>query len=188
MNKRGSWVLWVSIGILIVLIVGIFLYFALWKPNYDKVYAAKVYSGALFNPVGNLSNEEALLKFDESFVYYLLYEIKAYNLHNPPLSGNKPKIGFFIGEDPYNAVINNGDILVSKGVIDSKDAIITTTKEEAIKMLRDKEYIKTSFSSGTSKIELIASKSILFAKGYLNLYSELTGKGVTGNVVKIYLD
>ena len=48
-------------------------------------------------------------------------------------------------------------------------------------------YIKESFSSGKSEFELVANKATLFSKGYLSLYKDLTGKGITGSVIGIYL-
>ena len=48
------------------------------------------------------------------------------------------------------------------------------------------DYVALSFESGNSQIELLESKSTLFGKGYLSLYQELTGKSVTGNIIKIY--
>ncbi len=48
------------------------------------------------NPAEGLSVEQAIVEFDESFVYYLLFNIKAYNLHNPPLSSAEPRIEFFM--------------------------------------------------------------------------------------------
>ena len=103
MNKRGNWVLLVSIGFLILLVIALFLYFTLFKQNNEKLYEAK----SIINPVANLSLEEAVNSFNESFIYYFIYEVKAYNLHNHPLSSNKPKINFVIDDKRYNAVITN---------------------------------------------------------------------------------
>ena len=184
MNKRGNWVLLVSIGFLILLVIALFLYFTLFKQNNEKLYEAK----SIINPVANLSLEEAVNSFNESFIYYFIYEVKAYNLHNPPLSSNKPKINFVIDDKRYNAVITKGNIAVSSGNLDNGDIVIKMSREEAVKILKNKEYIQESFSSGRSEIVLIASKSELFAKGYLNLYNEIIGNDITGNVVRIYLE
>lgn len=188
MNKRGeiNWRLWLSIILVFVLILIIFLFFALAKPNYSDSYDGKLKSGEIVNPVSGLSNEEAVSQFDENFVVYLLISIEAYNLHNPPLSSNKPKIGIYVSDKVFNAVISRGQIDVEEGKIDNEDIAIDTTKEEAVLMLRDKNYIVESFNSGKSSVELKADKATLFAKGYLNLYSKLTGKSITGNVIRIY--
>lgn len=187
MNRRGRWALVVSIIFLVVLVLMIFLYFALFSPKNDKIYEVSKASGDLINPVNSLSNEKAVAEFNETFVYYMLYTIKAYNLHNPPLSNSKPVIQLYVGEDAYYSEIDNGAINVFKGEITNKDIVIRTTKEEAVKMLRSKDYVASSFESGNSGIELVESKSMLFGKGYLNLYQELTGNSITGNIIKIYV-
>ena len=130
----------------------------------------------LVNPAEGLSLEEAIAKFDDKFVYYLLYNIKAYRLHNPPLSSNEPKIEIFVDEEAYSAIINDGRININNGNIEDKDIILRTTKEEAIKMMNDKNYVSQSFSQDFSSIELISSKLELFSKGYLDIYNELGGK------------
>jgi hypothetical protein len=184
MNKRGKWALWVSIALAVILILILFVYFALFKPNNEKVYSGM----NIQNPAAELSDEEAVIAFDESFVFYLLYNIKAYNLHNPPLSSSVPRIEINVGGEIFNAVIEKGMIKVARGEIETKDIVIRTTKEEAVKMMRDKSYVTKSFNDGKSGIELVAGKTTLFAKGYLNLYNELMGKSVTGNIIRIYTD
>lgn len=182
MDKRGRWWIWVSI-ILVVLLVGvIFVYFALFNPNNERIYAGK----DVENPVTNLTDEQAVLLFDEKFVFYLLYNLKAYNLHNPPLSSDTPKIEVKTEDKIYNAEIKNGMIEISKGEVADGDIAIITTKEEVVKMMREQKYIMQSFTDGKSEIELIASSTTLFAKGYLNFYNEIKGKSVTGNILRIY--
>ena len=188
MNKKGTWILWISIAFVLLLIVGIFLYFSLSGPNYDARYAEKISSGELVNPVYALTEEQAVLAFDESFIYYLLYSIKAYNLHSPPLSSDSPKIEIFIGNQTYNVEIEKGVIYVKRGEVVEKDIIIRTNAVEAVNMLKNKDYVQESFLNGNSNIERVASQTTLFGKGYLKMYNELTGKGLTGNVIKIYID
>jgi len=182
MEKTGKWTLWASILLVVILIIAAFFWFILFKPN------KTVYRGhTIINPAVNLTMEEAIMKFDENFVFYLLYSIDAYNLHNPPLSKDMPKMEIVVGDDIFNAVVNNGVISVGKGRIDNEDIVIKTTKEEAVKMIKDVNYVTKSFNDGKSSIELVASKTTLFAKGYLNIYNELTGKSITGNVIRMYI-
>lgn len=185
MEKRGlsGFSIFMTICLLLILLI-LVLFIILGDKNYDEAYEEKVISGEIVNPVGNLTIEEAVAKFDENFVFYILYSIKAYNLHEPSLSSDKPKIEFFVDEDIYNAVIDNGEILVSKKGLQEKDIIIKTTKEEAVMMIEDQSYIPQSFSSGGSSIELVAGKFKLFSKGYLKLYTDLTGESITGLVFK----
>ena len=65
MNRRGNWVLLVSIGFVILLVIALFLYFALFEQNSEKLYEIR----SVVNPVGDLSLEEAVNLFNESFVY-----------------------------------------------------------------------------------------------------------------------
>ncbi len=183
MNKRGLVVFWLSIVLAILLIGTIFVYFALFKPS------SVAYSGRVIqNPIEGLNDSEAVLAFDESFVYYLLYGIKAYNLHNVPLSSNYPKMEIEVSGEIFSASVRRGTITVVRGSISNEDIVIRATKEEAVKMLRDREYIVKSFNGGSSTIEPIAGRTTLFAKGYLNMYNELMGKSVTGNIIRLSSD
>ncbi len=188
MNKRGKWTLWMSVVLVVILVIILFLYFALAGPNYSKKYDKMEKEGEIVNPLNGISAENVENNFDESFVFYILYEIKAYNLHNPPLSGNIPKIEFFVGDETYNAEIKKGEIDVNIGEIEGEDLVILTTKEEAIKMIKNKNYVKESFKLGKTTLELKADKTTLFAKGYLSLYKDLTGESISGNVIRIYTD
>lgn len=136
---------------------------------------------ALKNPVIGLSDEEAAEQFDETFVRYLLYNIGARNLHNPPFSSDTPKIVIYVDELIFNAEVTKGKILVKRAELESEDIIIKTTKTEAVRMMRDKSYVEESFKRGSSNIELVASKTRLFAKGYAKIYTTVTGKTVAEN-------
>ena len=156
---------------------------ALFKSNNEGIY-----KGLVKNPILNLTDEQAVMFFDESFVFYLLHSIKAYDLHNPPLSSDYPRIEINVVDEVYSAVVVKGLINVTRGQIANEDIVIKTTKEEAVKMLRDKNYVTKSFNEGFSTIELVAGKTTLFTKGYLNLYDELMGKSITGNLIRIFID
>lgn len=180
MNKRGSkWII-ASIAVVILLIIGMFLYMSLFKPRDNSGKAD------LKNPAAYLTIDQTITQFNEDFVYYLLASIKAYNLHNPPLSSDKPRINILVGEDNYSALIDDGRIIVQTGVLDNPDIKISTSKYEAAMMVKYPDSVKKSFEEGKSNIDLIAGKATLFSKGYLNMYNEITGKSVTGNVIKIY--
>jgi len=47
-------------------------------------------------------------------------------------------------------------------------------------MLQNKDYISESFQSGASKMEMVAGKTELASKGYLEIYTGITGKSITG--------
>jgi hypothetical protein len=184
MNRKGAWVFWISIILVIFLIAFLFLYLALFNSNNKGVYSGRV----IENPVLSFSDEQAISEFNENFVFYLLYDMKAYNLHNPPLSSDYPRIEINVGGEIFSASVKGGEIFVSDVQILDKDIVIRTTKEEAVKMMRDENYVSQSFNDGKSSIELAASKTSLFAKGYLNFYNGIIGKSITGNLIRIATD
>ena len=124
MHKKGGWALWVSIALAVVLFLGLFLYFALSGPDYGRYYKALKDSGQIQDPAEGMSLEEAAAAFDERFVYYLLFSIEAYNLHNPPLSQDKPRILLLVGDKIFNAAIDSGKIIVGGGDITDEDVIM----------------------------------------------------------------
>ncbi len=127
------------------------------------------------NPVAYLSDEEAVVAFNISFVLYLLQSIGASELHTAPLNSDLPRIEVIVDNEAFGAEVENKRLRIWKGGAENEDIIIRTTKVEAVKMLRDRGYVFTSFQNGDSGIELVAGKTTLFGKGYLNLYNKLTG-------------
>ena len=78
----------------------------------------------------------------------------------------------------YNAEVKKGVISIVRGSIEKKDIIILTSKQEVVKMLRNKNYISTSFRNSLSNVELVAGKTRLATKGYIGLYTKLTGDDI----------
>lgn len=181
MNKLGV-ALAFSFILLALLIVGIFLFFVLYESSKDP------YASPPSNPAEGLSNELAEYAFDKNSIFYLLYNLEAYKLHNPPLSSDTPKLEINVEGETYNAEVREGLISTGRGSIPDEDVLIITTKAEAIRMMRDKEYARQSFNSGRSSINFIADKNIIFSKGYLVMYNDIVGKSITGNIIRIYLE
>ena len=177
-NKRYKKKFIFMIVILLIVIIGLVCYFMFFN---NGVFGVKrSYSGGtnykpVKNPVEGLSDEQAVAKFDEGFVSYLLYSIGAGKLHNPPFSSKTPKIVFFIDDNIFNAEIISGGIIVKMGNMNNADIMIITSKEEGVKMLRDRNYVVKSFSDGKSSFSALADKLTLFSKGYLDIYNKLTG-------------
>ncbi|MBX4196271.1 hypothetical protein KW805_01660 [Candidatus Pacearchaeota archaeon] len=181
MEKRGKLALALSVLLNLVLVGTLFFYFALYTPPEAYVQPPE----SIANPIEGLTVDQAIGQLNESFIYYFLYSVKAYELHNPPLSNDTPKLQFVIGAAHYYSVIENGNIRVEKGDIVGKDIKVITSPREAVLMLKNRNHIQESFQSGDSTFELLADKTTLFSKGYLKLYQELTGKTLTGSVVRI---
>src|SRR3989344_6926926 len=125
--------------------------------------------------VDSLSVQEAVARFDSTYVLYLLSKINVNALHKNPLTQNTPKIEIRLEDSIYSAEIKNSRIYVQNGEIEREDIAIITKKEEAVKMIKDENYAAESFQSGGSEVVLIANKIDLFATGYLKLDSSLTG-------------
>ena len=116
----------------------------------------------------------------------LLYNIKAYALHNPPLSKNTPKIEVIIEDESFNSEIISGKVKTQRGAIDNADIRIKITKNEFLKILNSndiKKAVQESAEKGNLDIEMLAGKLELASKGYLGVYKEVTGKSLTGNIV-----
>lgn len=158
-------VLAVVVVLLALILIGKSLAFAIFSS--DK-------ATPVVNPLTGLSQEQALAQFNESFVSYLLSMIGAQRLHNIPFTSYTPKIEIEVSGKQYSVEIKKGQTIVSKGTPSSPDLRIVTTKEEALKMIKDKAAIKTSFQSGASTVNVLAGKPTLLAKGYWSIYNELS--------------
>jgi hypothetical protein len=183
--------------------------------DYSSLYSGRLESGEIRNPVqeiiekqtpsfSNDSNENATdtvqnftdviqnfteeesKDFNLKLIEYLLVLLKAYNLDE--YKSEVPKIQFYLDEMPYFIEIIGGEIQIEEGIMEGEDIIIGTIQEELIKMTSDQEYIKTSFESGGSTIELIGEDIELFMKGYLEIYNEINDNGATGNIILILRD
>lgn len=173
---------WLIFGVIliVVLAVGLFFYFVTAKPNYEKQDIEKpIKQGE------NLSN----IVIEEIHIAYILNELGAYNLHNSPLSSDKPRIEVQVDEEKFAAEIDKGIINVEKGSSEGPDIKIITTREEVINAIISKEiknYIKNSVNEGKTRLKLVAGYTELFSKGYLSLYQELTGKSFSASVIRIF--
>lgn len=171
------------LGIILVLVVvaGLFYYLMIAPPSKPRVEVK--------NPVQDLSFEEAVLQFNEEYIDYLVFAIGGWKLHNPPLSSETPKIEVIVDDEVFISEIINGEIKTEKKQIEEEDIIIRTTKQEIVNSILSgdmKSYIKESVSEGKTTLELKASKTTLFVKGYLRLYKDITGESFTGSVIKIF--
>jgi len=141
------------------------------------------------NPALGETLENALGNFDISYVDYLVSEFGGWKLHNPPLSSDTPKIKIIVDGEVFVSEVINGEIITEKRDIENPDIILTITKEDISKAVVSSnlmESLRKSIDEGNSNIELKASYTKLFSKGYLNIYKDVTGEGFTGSVIKIF--
>lgn len=171
-----------GIILLILLIIGLFFYFITVAPS-------KPLANEIENPIQDLSQEEAVLQFNEEYIDYLIFAIGGWKLHNPPLSDDTPKIKVIVEGEVYVSEIIKGEIKTEKKEIENEDIVVKTTREEVVNLMMSSDmndYIKQNVQEGKTIVELKASYTKLFSKGYLNIYKDVTGKSFTGSVVRIF--
>ena len=143
-------------------------------------------NGSISNPLVNDSIiynetkviEEGIVNFNEDYINYLLVAIGVGNLHSAVGFGN-PVIEFSIDSDSWGSEMAEGILNTQGGTIEEEDLRIFISKEEAVKALISsdaKQFMKDSVNNGGTRIEMVAGKPTLFAKGYLAMYKEITGK------------
>lgn len=177
--KKVTWAIIVGVVLILIFIVAAFFYLALASPSNQKQ--------ELLNPTFGVSLNEVVI--EEQHVSYVLNEIGAYKLHNMPLTGEKPIIEVKIEDEVFNCEISSGKIKTTKGNGDSPDLRIISTRQEIMNALNSsniKESVKNSVVSGEIDLEIVGGYTTLFQKGYLSLYQDLTGKSISGGVIKIF--
>jgi len=168
--KKYKKILLIVLAVIILLVAS----FLLYPKITGQVAGNQKSSSSLKNPVSGLSDEQAEKNFDETYIRYLLYSLGLHNLKSMPFTGETPKIEIKINEETYNAEIIKGSIIVKKGESQNEDVIITTTRQEIIKSMREKEYLIDSFKNGLTSIKLVTTKTKVLAKGYANVYQQFT--------------
>lgn len=121
---------------------------------------------------------QGVLEFDGEYINYLLVALGVGNLHKSLLYGN-PFIEFNLGNETWSSELINGMLNTKEQSIENEDLIITISKEEAVRALLSpnvEQFMKDSVDNGGTQIEMIAGKTELFTKGYLDMYTQLTGE------------
>ena len=126
------------------------------------------------NPIVKVDDKEALSSFNNSYVFFWLYRMKADSLHPSISDQDPPRIEIFIEGINYTASIINEYIVLSEIKKSNPDILIETTKDEIIKMLRKQGYVSESFISKKSNITLYSEIPTLASKGYNQFIAELT--------------
>jgi len=124
--------------------------------------------------------EEAILEFNEDYINYLLVALGVGNLHKSLVGYGNPVVEFVIDDETWTSELDNG-LNTWKGAGEDEDLIISISREEAIDAILTEDvesFIKDSVSSGRTDIEMVAGKVELASKGYLAMYTELTGEEI----------
>lgn len=178
----------IIIGIILIILAIVFvLGFLLKKPVRVEVILANPVEAIILantNEIGEINKEavieEAVIEFDEEYINYLLVALGTGYLHKSILGGN-PVIELVLDDEVWASKIIEGVPYSGKGGVEEEDLKISLSKEEAVKAILSsdiEQFIKDSVNNGNTQIEMIAGKTELFAKGYLNLYKALTGEEI----------
>lgn len=175
---------WVLLGVVLMIAFTLiaFLYFATSTFPYEKPPRPAAVEVVL-RSVGEKVEVQA------DHITYLLNELGAYQLHNPPLSRETPKIEVVLGDRVFGAEVVSGVVSTKEKAITDPDIRITASEDIVIEAIRSqdvKTYLRKSVAQGETRVEQLGSYSKLFSKGYLNLYNDLTGQSMTGNIVRIF--
>ena len=125
--------------------------------------------------------EQAVIEFNEDYITYILVALGTSYLHSSFLKEN-PVLELVLDEETWSSEIIDGMPYPILGESDNEDLRITMSKEEAVEALLSKDirqFMKDSVYNKNTKIEMIAGKTTLFSKGYLDMYKELTGEEVS---------
>ncbi len=180
---KKSFIILILILVLAILLVSLAVLIIL-KHGAEKLYQnlPKIEKPAIPENI-----EDFLVK--EEYINYILYAISANKLHSPLFSSNKPIIKFEIDSEVFISEVDSGLITTKKGNYAEEDLKFITSKQEIVNAINSeniKDYFLESINSGKSSYEIKASNTELFAKGYLSLYTELTGEkvSISGSIIK----
>lgn len=182
-HKKLFRVSMIIIAVLIIFLIVFAAGFLIKKPKIE-IYLENPIAGIVLkytNEAGYTNKtaviEEGVIEFNEDYINYILIALGTSYLHKSPLFEN-PLIKFDLEGDLWNSEIIEGMPNSKRGSVDNEDLIIRISKEEAVEALlagNIEEFMKESVKNGDTKIEMIAGKTELFSKGYLEMYKQLTG-------------
>jgi len=189
---RDKWagakrVVLIVVGVLAVLLVlgGMFM-FGFFTGKKEIILVNPIENIVLANTnEAGLVDEQAVIaqgviEFNADYINYILVALGVGYLHKSLLFEN-PLIEFDLGGEVWNSEIKGGAPSSQKGAIDNEDLRITISKQEAVKALLSEDieqFMKDSVADGDTGIDMVAGEVELFSKGYLEMYSELTGEKI----------
>ena len=186
-TKKVIKILIIVFVILLILVIAFAAGFIFKKSERVEIILENPLKNLVFantNEAGEINEqaviEQAIIEFNQDYINYLLVALGTGYLHKSPLFEN-PFIEFVLGDEIWSSEINKGLPNSIKQPIDNEDLRITISKEEAVRALLSpdiEQFMKNSVRNGNIQIEMIASKVELFSKGYLDMYSALTGEDV----------
>jgi len=168
-----------AVVLVVILAIATTSYFVFFSNSKSEILnpleGYKVNFGQSTGDLSEINIEDIVIT--PEFISYLLNEVGAWNLRKSPLTLENPIINFQIDETYFNSEITKGKISTKSGSSNSADISFVSTKVSIVKAIIDDapvEIFKESISSGETTIQKIADDTELFAKGYLDLYNELS--------------
>lgn len=191
-KRTINWLKVITISLIVfcflVLIMGIFYFLFLGSSsNVEKPEIA-----VPLVEIDNSSGEELVVsrEIEISDISYILNELGIYRLRNPPFSSDTPKISFIVGEKTFFAEVFESVPKVLEVEVFDVDLIFSSDQETILKIVASSD-VSDSFSEGIQNgavgYEIIASQTVLLAKGYVPIYEEITGEevSITGSFLEI---
>lgn len=174
-------IFFIVIGIMILFLLFFLAGFLLSNKEVEVSVTDPLGGGIRSNPNRSAAIEQGVMKFNADYIDYILVALGCAHLHKSPLFEN-PFIELNLDGEVWSSEIIKGQPNTEKGAIDNEDLRVSLSKEEAVEFMlsEDQEaFIKESVANGDTQIEMVASKLELFTKGYLEMYTELTGEEIS---------
>jgi hypothetical protein len=182
-KKVSKWIL-IIFGILVVLAAAYFLgFFSRASINQITIeHPMKAIIIANTNEAGGVNGQAVLERgideFNEDYIIYLLVSLGANNLHKSYVGYGNAEVDIVMDNEIWGAIISDG-LSVSRQRTGDPDLRISMSREEAVRALLSsdvQQYMKESVNNGNTRLEQISNKVELASKGYLAMYSSITGE------------
>lgn len=173
-NKRIIFIVLLSL-VFITLILSIFLIYLNFPP---KETIPESYTTNQRTSSNTEYIKTNITKVLPAHISSLLIQMKATTLRKNPLTFEKPKICFKIGQVDYLSVIDGSKIQTTESLCKGQDINLLLSEEAALRILNSQDITKAitqSAEQGEINIEKVASDLELGAKGYLSLQKSLSG-------------
>ena len=165
-------------GILILLIISIAtFYFTVISPAFvSKPDIEKPSLEGIFNPDGSIKEGAQVTG---EYIRYLVNELGAYKLHNPPFKDEVPEIVYVVSDDGevFDVKIINNNPEVIEGDSDTADLKLTSSKEVVFRLIASEDVrgsALNSYEEGEIEIEATNDLTTLGLKGYKAVYDSIT--------------
>jgi len=188
-RKKKKFLKYFSILIIIaVIIAAIFLIGFFTKKSENKIVLENPLKDLVYantNEQGLVNKQavidQAILEFNAEYINFLLIALGVGNLHKSYIGYGNPIVQLNLDGTSWTSEISNKQLQTSQTSSEDKDLLITLSRQEAIEALLSPDmsaFMKNSVINGNTQIEMIANKAELASKGYLAMYTQITGEEI----------